>query len=155
GIDGQGDNERHHVFVTVTEPGLKNGLTMTTTRHAYYVTLESVKQSPVRVLRWTYPPSAALPASPLPDLARPGHYHIGYELTSAHATPPTWLPRQVLDDGKKTYLLYPEVTLFESVPLVRLISPNGPQLVNARQYLNIVILDQLIARAELRVGTGD
>ena len=52
-------------------------------------------------------------------------------------------------------LPYPEVTLFETVPMLRLISPNGPQLVNARQYLNVVIVDQLVARGELRVGIGE
>jgi len=49
----------------------------------------------------------------------------------------------------------PEVALFETVPVVRLMGPNGPQLVNARQYLNVVILDQLVGRAELRVGLGE
>jgi len=68
---------------------------------------------------------------------------------------PTWVPRFVVDDGKKTYIVYPEVTLFESVPLLRLIGPNGPQLVNSLQYLNVVIVDQLVARAELRLGTGE
>jgi hypothetical protein len=76
---------------------------------------------------------------------------VGYEL---QGTKPSWNPRQVVDDGKKTYIIYPEVTLFETVPLVRLIGPNGPQLVNARQFLNVVIVDQLVPRAELRVGLG-
>jgi type IV secretion system protein VirB9 len=61
----------------------------------------------------------------------------------------------VVDDGKKLYLIYPEVVLFESVPLLRLVGPNGPQLLNARQYLNVVIVDQLVGRAELRVGLGE
>ena len=69
--------------------------------------------------------------------------------------PPSWKPRQVVDDGKKTYILYPEVTLFETVPVLRLIGSNGPQLVNARQFLNVVIVDQLVARGELRVGIGE
>jgi type IV secretory pathway VirB9-like protein len=60
-----------------------------------------------------------------------------------------------VDDGKKVYILYPEVALFDTVPLLRLIGPNGPQLVNARQFLNVVIVDQLVARAELRVGIGE
>jgi type IV secretory pathway VirB9-like protein len=79
---------------------------------------------------------------------------VGYEVTASQPQI-AWLPRQVVDDGKKTYLLYPEVALFDTVPLVRLLGPNGPQLVNARQYLNVVILDQLISRAELRVGIGE
>jgi len=65
------------------------------------------------------------------------------------------MPRGVVDDGKKLYILYPEVTLFGSVPVARMIGPNGPQLLNARQYLNVVIVDQLPARVELRVGTGE
>jgi len=65
------------------------------------------------------------------------------------------VPRQVVDDGKKTYILFPEVTLFETVPMLRLIGPNGPQLVNVRQYLNVLILDQLLPRGELRVGIGE
>jgi type IV secretion system protein VirB9 len=65
------------------------------------------------------------------------------------------MPRHVVDDGKKLYIVYPEVTLFGTVPLLRMIGPNGPQLVNARQYLNVVIVDQLLATAELRVGTGE
>ena len=60
-----------------------------------------------------------------------------------------------MDDGKKTYILFPEVTLFETVPMLRLIGPNGPQLVNSRQYLNVVIVDQLVPRGELRVGIGE
>ena len=53
------------------------------------------------------------------------------------------------------FLLYPEVTLFESVPLVRAIGVNGPQLLNARQHLNVVILDALFPTLELRVGVGE
>jgi type IV secretion system protein VirB9 len=162
GIEGLGDAQRHHVFVTVTAPGLKNGLTITTTARTYYVTLESVAKSPIRGLRWQYAPEpvAAVEAppgasGPLPAPETPASYHVGYEVASSRQPAPTWSPRHILDDGKKTYVIYPEVTLFETVPLVRLIGPNGPQLVNARQYLNVVILDQLVPRLELRVGIGE
>jgi type IV secretion system protein VirB9 len=79
---------------------------------------------------------------------------VGYQLTVSQPAP-AWVPRFVVDDGKKLYIVYPEVTLFETVPLLRSIGPNGPQLVNSRQYLNVVIVDQLVARAELRVGIGE
>jgi type IV secretion system protein TrbG len=162
GVEGVGEAQRHHVFVTVTTPGLKNGLIITTTRRTLYVTLESVAKSPIRVLRWHDEPDPApviatpeAHQGPLPALDVPARYHVGYEVQSSRQPAPTWVPRQVVDDGKKLYLLYPEVTLFETVPLVRLVGPNGPQLVNARQYLNVVILDQLAPRLELRVGIGD
>ena len=160
GVDGLGAEQRHHVFVTVTEPGLKNGLTVTTTKRVFFITLESVAKSPIRGLRWKEEASEQPPPQPrepglLPDPETPTRWHVGYEVASSRQPAPTWAPRQVLDDGRKTYLIYPEVTLFETVPLVRLIGPNGPQLVNARQFLNVVVLDQLIPRLELRVGVAE
>jgi type IV secretory pathway VirB9-like protein len=37
---------------------------------------------------------------------------------------------------------------------LRLIGPNGPELVNARQIDSLLIVDYLFNHAELRVGTG-
>ena len=66
------------------------------------------------------------------------------------------MPRAVLDDGKKFYIVYPELVLFGTVPLVRLMGPSGPQVVNSYQFLNVVILDLAdVPRVELRVGTGE
>src|SRR5262245_55932323 len=157
GADGLGDTLRQHIFLTATTPGLTTGLIVTTTSRTYYLTCKSVGKSAIRTVRWRYPVDvvAVTPVKepgPLPDPAQPMHYHVGYELTG---TKPSWTPRQVVDDGKKTYILFPEVTLFETVPMLRLIGPNGPQLVNSRQFLNVVIVDHLVARAELRVGLGE
>jgi type IV secretion system protein TrbG len=158
GGDGVGETFRQHVFLSATTPGLTTGLIVTTTSRTYYLTCKSVGKSLIRTVRWRYPVDADAtkpkPKEPglLPDPATPTYYHVGYELVG---TKPTWQPRHVVDDGKKTYIIYPEISLFETVPMVRLIGPNGPQLVNARQYLNVVILDQLLPRAELRVGLGE
>jgi type IV secretion system protein TrbG len=157
GADGIGESLRQHIFLSATTPGLTTGLIVTTTARTYYLTCKSVGKSAIRTVRWRYPvdPVAIKPVKEpglLPDPAQPKHYHVGYELAG---TKPSWQPRQVVDDGKKTYIIYPEVTLFETVPMVRLIGPNGPQLVNSRQFLNVVIVDQLVPRAELRVGLGE
>jgi len=159
GMSGRDSTAAQHVFLRAAEPGLKMGLIITTTKRTYYLTCESVKTSPVRVVRWRYAAEPVPPAPPpepglLPEPQEPRHYHVGYELVASRPAP-SWLPRQVVDDGKKTYIVFPEVTLFETVPMLRLIGPNGPQLVNARQFLNVVIVDQLVARGELRVGIGE
>jgi type IV secretion system protein VirB9 len=155
-IEGQGETLRTHILVTPISAGLTAGFVITTTERTYYLTFKSVQSSPIRLVRWRYPLDAAKPVAKepglLPDPTQPKLYHVGYELGGKK---PSWNPRYVVDDGKKTYIVYPEVTLFETVPMVRLVGPNGPQLVNARQFLNVVILDQLVARAELRVGTGE
>jgi type IV secretory pathway VirB9-like protein len=158
GADGISETLRHHIFLLAETAGLTTGLTITTTVRTYYLTCKSVAKSPIRTVRWRYPVDPAVatprPKEPglLPDPAQSKLYHVGYELVG---TKPNWQPRQVVDDGKKTYILYPEIALFETVPMIRLIGPNGPQIVNARQYLNVVILDQLLPRAELRVGLGE
>jgi type IV secretion system protein VirB9 len=162
GVDGTGAEQRHHIFVTASEAGLRNGLTVTTTRRTYYLTLESVPRSPVRAVRWKGDPEpvegvalARKDPGLLPDPTEPKQYHVGYVIESSRHPAPSWTPRQVVDSGTKTFLIYPEVTLFETVPLVRKISTNGPALINARQYLNVTILDELVPRLELRVGIGE
>jgi P-type conjugative transfer protein TrbG len=160
GADGLGETLRHHVFLTASAPGLTTGLIVTTTKRTYYLTCKSVTSSPIRVVRWRYPqepeaqPRRATEPGVLPDPAQPRHYHVGYTFVASQP-PPHWHPRQVVDDGKKTYIIYPEVTLFEKVPMLRLVGSNGPELVNARQFLNVVIVDQLVGHAELRVGLGE
>jgi type IV secretion system protein TrbG len=157
GGDGYGESFRQHLFLLADQAGLTTGLLITTTYRTYYLTCKSVGTSPMRTVRWRYPadPVVVQPVKEpglLPDPAQPKHYHVGYELVG---TKPTWQPRQVVDDGKKTYILYPERALFETVPMMRLVGPHGPQLVNSRQFLNVVIVDQLVGRAELRIGRGE
>ena len=161
GGSGSGETLRQHLFVTATVPKLTAGFVITTDRRTYYLEVKTVPTSPVRTVRWKYPLDPVVAAVQkrepglLPDPAMPKRYHVGYTVESSHKDAPAWLPRQVMDDGRKTYIVYPEVALFETVPMLRAIGPNGPQLINARQFLHVVIVDQLVARAELRVGIGE
>jgi type IV secretory pathway VirB9-like protein len=160
GADGIGESLRQHIFLTATTPGLTTGLIVTTTARTYYLTCKSVGKSPIRTVRWRYLVDTGVvkPVKEpglLPDPTQPMHWHTGYVLTSARATAPDWLPRFVLDDGKKMYLIFPEVTLFATTPMVRKIGPNGAALINARTFLNVLMVDELAGRLELRVGIGD
>jgi type IV secretion system protein VirB9 len=60
----------------------------------------------------------------------------------------------VLDDGRKTYILLPPAIQYVDAPMVRLVGPNGPELVNSRQYRSVLIIDRIFTRAELRLGIG-
>jgi type IV secretory pathway VirB9-like protein len=156
---GSGESLQAHLLLRANAPGLTMGLVITTTRRTYLLTCKSVKSASVRVVRWTYPQDSPEPPPPgdsglLPDPAHPKLYHIGYDVKGSRANI-NFFPRHVIDDGKKLFLVYPEVSLFETVPVVRMIGPNGPQLINVRQYLNVVIVDQLAPRLELRVGIGE
>jgi type IV secretory pathway VirB9-like protein len=157
-VSGVGEAASAHVLLSAFEANATLGLTMTTSSRVYYLMCKSVTASPVRVVRWQYPgdPDGRKASEekrvrlvPLPDEAR--RYHVGYQMQSNRAGI-AWVPKTVVDDGKKLYLLYPELTLFKTAPLVRAVGPQGPQVLNSRQWLNIVIIDSLPSRLELRVG---
>jgi type IV secretion system protein TrbG len=154
---GEGMTGRPHVLITVPKAGLSNGLTLTTTKRTYYLDLKSVRKTAARAVRWTYPdePSkvAKVPPRLWPDPAQPQRYHAGYAITATEPKP-VWAVRQVVDDGQKTYLIFPPTVTTVDAPLIRLVGAQGPEMVNARQAGNVVILDRLFNRAELRLGTG-
>lgn len=148
-----------HVFLAASHVGQQMGVIVTTDRRTYYLAVASVASTPIRAVMWTYPepppaPVHARAPSLVPDGSQPQRYHVGYSLTSP-GTLPAWAPTTVLDDGRKTYLIFPATMLYQAAPLVRLLGPQGPQLVNSRQVGQVYIIDQLIGHAELRVGAGE
>jgi type IV secretion system protein TrbG len=155
GSDGQA---RPHVFLTATQPGLMIGLVVTTTKRTYYLTCQSVQSTPIRAIRFTYP-AAPKPAKVsalatiVPDASQSQRYHVGYRLESSQP-PPVWRPSQVVDDGRKVYILLPPQMQYADAPMLRLVGPNGPELVNSRQYASVIIVDRIFNRAELRLGIG-
>ena len=54
-VDGVGDTARPHLLIRALEAEATAGVTLTTTRRVYYLTCKSVKTSPIRGVRWTYP----------------------------------------------------------------------------------------------------
>jgi type IV secretory pathway VirB9-like protein len=111
GLSGTGATARPHVFIAVTKPGLRTGLAITTTKRTYYLECRSVSRSPVRSVRWTYPAdhrhvANAMPPRLLPDPTQPQRYHVPYTIETSQPRPP-WTVRQVVDDGAKTYFIFP------------------------------------------------
>lgn len=157
-VDGLGPTARPHLLIRAVEADATAGVTITTTKRVYYLTCKSVKTSLIRAVRWTYldePPPVVdgPPPSLLPSQDGPHVFHVGY-IVSSQGRSPDWFPRYVVDDGKKLYIIYPEVTLFGTVPLVRAIGVNGPAVLNTWQHLNVVGVDSLPPRLELRVGVA-
>jgi type IV secretion system protein TrbG len=156
GYSGLGQRGRPHVFVGVTKPGLTTSLVVTTTRRVYYLDLRAVAKNPVRSVRWTYDddPRVAKPKPRLlPDPSQPQRYHVGYEIQTSDPKP-VWAVRQVVDNGSKTYLIFPPTLQTIEAPLVRAVGVNGPELINSRQVGSVIVLDRIINRVELRLGSG-
>jgi type IV secretion system protein TrbG len=143
------------VHVTVNKTGVATSLTVPTTKRLYLVDVRSVPTTKVRVVRWTYahePAAGVRKPSLLPDGGSPQAYHVGYAIDPSDPRP-TWTPMQVVDNGGKTYILFPPNLASMESPLVRLVGPTGPEVVNARLIGSVMVLDHLIShQAELRLG---
>jgi len=69
---------------------------------------------------------------------------------------PPWKPVTVYDDGRRVYVEFPRGIVQGEMPPIFAIGPDGEaQLVNARIYRHILIVDRLFGAAELRLGSGD
>jgi type IV secretion system protein VirB9 len=157
GDSGAGTSARHHLFITANKPGQTMGLVVTTNRRVMYLTLRSVTRTNTWAVRWSYADTPSIFSKPkvalLPDTSLPQRYHVGY-LIEPRQPRPVWTPRQTLDNGRQTFVVFPPSVLAGQAPMIRLIGPQGPQIVNSRQVASVIVLDQIFDRAELRLGTG-
>ena len=145
------------VHVTVSRPGLRTTMNIPTTKRLYIIDLRSVARSKTRLVRWTYADESIVVAKnprQWPDPRVPQSYHVGYEIQPSNP-PPVWTPRQVVDTGGKTYILFPPNLSVMPAPMIRLIGPKGPEVTNARLVDSVLVLDHLINQAELRLGHGE
>jgi len=83
----------------------------------------------------------------------PQRYHVGYAIQPSSPRP-HWTPTSVVFDGQRTYVLFPRNLEVMNAPLMRMIGPSGPEVVNAHQHGPVIWVDALVDRAELRIGSG-
>lgn len=160
---GTGGDARTLVIVKPLKPGVKTNLVLSTDRRIYQIDLVSTPAVYHSEVRWNYPHDLALqlaagakqpaagdviePAVKLADL------DFGYRIRAQGKTAPDWMPRRVFTDGRKTYLAFPhDLDATEAPPLFVLGHRDEAQLVNYRVQGGYYVVDQVIRRAELRLG---
>jgi type IV secretion system protein VirB9 len=110
------------------------------------------------IIRKTYIPSAAPPNTAERLLAPEGTEQLEYidpRYLSFNYTAryglfrrrPVWMPNRVYDDGKKTYIVFPEAVLQQEMPGI---FENKSDIVNYRVLENIVIIDKLIEKITIK-----
>jgi P-type conjugative transfer protein TrbG len=76
-----------------------------------------------------------------------------YSIDTKQGKKPDWMPKQVFDDGAKTYIDFPDNLGTTSAPPLFIVgSDNEADLVNYRVKGHFYIVDRLFDRAQLRVG---
>lgn len=164
GTGAVGGVAQKHIFIKPLRAGLKTNLTLTTDRRVYLLDLQSLEDTFMVAVRWTYPQddasapidshsapeASAAPRSPT-ELSR---LHFDYTIEVVSGKPP-WTPRAVYDDGVHTYVRFDRRLLTGEAPALYVRERDQLQLVNYRVKDTLYVVDRLFEVAELRLGNDE
>lgn len=155
---GEGESRRTHVLVKPLETGLQTNLVVTTNRRAYLILLRSGGAASFNAaVAWTPDrPRPAPTTNPAPaKAAEPASlqaFDAAYQITP-QGRRPEWAPTAVFTDGVRTFIAFPP-SLGDQAPVLHALGGDGQrQLVNYRQRGALLVVDHVIDRAELRLGS--
>lgn len=155
-MSGSGGAARVHILVKPTRPDIATNLVLSTDRRTYLVELRAREAAYMPAVAWSYPATqsqARPPVTAPPSVPPAAERRYRYAL---QGDAPPWRPEAVFDDGRRVYVIFPRgIVQGEMPPLFVLGSDGEPQLVNARVFRNVLIVDRLFAAAELRLGGRD
>jgi type IV secretion system protein VirB9 len=167
GRSGADTTEQQHLYIKPTRAGLTTTMVITTDRRTYYLELHSFEETYMAAVRWRYPveeiaqiEGAAARQDAFAHATTATNINLeavnfSYKVTVEKGKP-AWIPAQVFDDGRKTFIRFPAAMLDREAPaLFVLSSTDETQLVNYRVKNDYYVIDRLIDRAELRVGQKD
>lgn len=112
---GTGGGKQAHVLVKPFTSGLATNLVITTDRRTYHLALTSTERTAMASLSWTYPADEliALKAAaeqervsqPVATQLEVEQLHFGYAISG---DAPSWRPLRAFDDGRQTFIEFPE-----------------------------------------------
>ncbi|KQW72220.1 hypothetical protein ASE17_04965 [Phenylobacterium sp. Root77] len=162
---GSGPELRVHVLIKPMQKGLTTNLVINTERRTYHLELRSTGGAYLAAVRWRYPVDEAreLAAVRAMEAERRAEQ---MKLTQAPPSVPLnfayriegrapWRPVRVYDDGRQTFIEFPDAVARGDLPPVFLRGPGGDlESVNYRVVGGRMVLDRLIEIAELRLQQG-
>jgi type IV secretion system protein TrbG len=152
-ISGSGRDRRVQILVKPTSADITTNLVINTNRRTYLIELRARAEDYMPLVAWAYPATRThvqpnLPTTPAIPPEAERHYRYLIE-----GDDPPWQPISVFDDARRVYVVFPEGIVQGEMPPLFVIGADGTaQLVNARVYRNVLIVDRLFAAAELRLG---
>jgi len=158
-----------HIYVRPNFASLTATLIINTDRRVYHLILRSFTNVHMPIVRWRYPErhmpqrfisdfataggaggaANALGAQDPSFMADPRFLSFNYRITWGVFRRPHWVPTMVFDDGRRTYIQFPEAVLQREMPAV---FENRADIVNYRVHGNFMIIDKLIERITIRLG---
>lgn len=157
GVSRSNGLERQHVYVKPTEAGLTATLIINTNRRVYNLRLYSYTNLYTPIVRWIYFDSdlpkafAGLDGKNVEiagnlDTIDPRLLSTDYKMSYNVFSKPDWTPQLVYDDGKKTYIVVPDIVLQRELPGC---FENKKDIINYRVIGNLFIIDKLVDKVTL------
>ncbi len=165
---GRGSQETSMVVVKPKQPGLDTSLLVTTDRRAYYLRLVSKPEDFLARVAFAYPEDEvnrwtlhleeqdrrrkeefeAARISPVESL---DNLYFDYRIVGGDEN---MRPVRVVDDGRKTYVQMTPNAAHREAPVLVVLGPQGPEMVNYRVKGDMYIVDRLFERGALILGVG-
>jgi type IV secretion system protein TrbG len=162
---GTGVTLQTHILVKPYRAAIATNMVVTTNRRVYFLSLRAADSADAfnSAVTWTHP--QALPnsgaqtagaplaiAGPLSRTASIDGLNQNYRIKAGWRRPP-WTPVSVSDDGRQTFITFPEsLGSTEAPPLFVTGVTGDAQMVNWRKQGNVYVVDRLFQKAELRLG---
>ncbi|MDZ4777117.1 MAG: TrbG/VirB9 family P-type conjugative transfer protein [Alphaproteobacteria bacterium] len=148
--NGESEGEgRTIVLVKPQTIGLRTNIVLITDRRTYTIEASSSAGAVYSAqIAWSYPAAQGEAGA---ATARP--MNENYRVRTVHGVRPSWLPSRVYDDGRRTWLEFPESVGSADMPPLFVITPEGAELVNYRVQGRRYMVDRIFDVAELRFGT--
>jgi type IV secretion system protein VirB9 len=158
-----------HIYVKPTVRDLVGTLIINTDLRVYHLIIRSFADIHMPIVRWRYSkkdmPQNFAGANvglwgaeaPRQVSARddssfsvdPRFISFNYKITYGIFNKPKWLPTLAYDDGRKTYVTFPESALTLELPTV---FENRADIVNYHINQNVMIIDKLIEKITIKLG---
>ncbi|MDH7976123.1 P-type conjugative transfer protein TrbG [Sphingomonas sp. AR_OL41] len=158
---GSGAATRVHILVKPTRSDLVTNMVINTDRRTYHLELRATPATYMASVSWSYPQDrlialrgeteARAKAAPVAAGIDLSALSFDYEIAGDHVA---WRPVRAFDDGQQLFIEFPRDIAHGDMPPLFVIGASGAELVNYRVRDRYMIVDQLFAVAELRLGAG-
>ena len=126
--------ERAHVYLKPTRPDLQTNLAINTDRRTYLLELHSYADTYMAAVQWHYPQDemarlqtqageAAVQERSAAPIVALDALNFNYAIHVAHGSP-AWTPVQVFDDGRRTFIRFPQTMLVREAPALFVLRDN-------------------------------
>jgi len=159
---GSGKKKRVHILLKPTSSGLHTNLVVTTSRRVYHLQIHSLKKmnQAQAGISWRYPQNnlSSTKEFIMNQNLDQENYQVNVDVKQLNFQytiegRARWKPIRVFDDGKKTYIQFPDnISVGELPPLFVISHEDKPQIVNYRFKSNFYIVDRLFYKALLQIG---